>query len=75
MTNPNTSPATDKEWVDFLEKHLMSPCEADVGNIHVSNIHDWLRIAEEQMPKLTEPAERVRLETAIRVARLVHNVP
>jgi len=59
--------ATDREYADFLTKHIDNPCEVEVESGVIKNIREfYLNLAKEEIPKMTDPQAIKDLEDKIK---------
>ncbi len=58
---------TDQEFVDFLIPHLQEPCRTEAGNLRSF----YIREAENALQKIKDPLAYQRLESALKIAKLV----
>ena len=58
--------ATDKQFADFLIRHIENPCEVEVEPGVKMNIRDfYIRLAREEMPEMTDTEAIQDLEDTI----------
>ena len=58
--------ATDREFTDFLIKHIENPCEVTLESGVVKNIRDfYVRLAKDEIPKMTDQEAIKDLEIKI----------
>jgi len=59
--------ATDREFTNFLIKHIDNPCEVELDSGIVKNIRDfYVRLAKDEIPKMTDPEAIKDLENKIK---------
>lgn len=64
---PTPEKATDREFTDFLIKHIDNPCEVELESGVVKNIREfYLKLAKDEIPKMTDPEAIKDLEDKIK---------
>ncbi len=65
--DPSPEKAIDRQFADYLMGHIENPCEVEVEPGVIKNIRDfWLRLAKEQVLKMTDSEAIKDLEDKIK---------
>ena len=60
--------ATDREFTDFLIRHIENPCPVKLDSGVVKTLRNtYIRAAKEALPKMTDPEAIRDLENAINI--------